>query len=196
MLDMLMHARLSLLNPSTWVDQNDREVMAHFAGTIPGRRVLACCMATGNETAHHWQIFADRGLGACVVFDRGALIAAVKADPNVEVGDVGYVNWKDLKGWGTYRRLPFIKRQVFRFEREFRVIATPLADASNERAYYVPIPLSCITSVVVSGEVPPAHFETLKEIIRSFPGCARLRVRHSGLLRNQRWSETLLAQSS
>lgn len=194
-LDTLINRRITLLSPGTWADRNDRDLMTLYATSVSGKAVFAYCMAEGRETAHHWQVFADRGHGACIAFDKGRLIAAVTADAAVRHDAVSYVNWRDLSLAKPSERLPFIKRQVYRAEKEYRLIATP--DASHKGpAYDVAIPLNCITSVTVSGELPAAHFETFKRLVAGVPGCARLRVRHSGLLQNPRWAAALGAALS
>jgi hypothetical protein len=189
-LDTLKHGRISLLNPETWSDRNDRDLMARYASTRPGRKVFAYCLAMGDEAAHHWQVFADRGFGACIVFDKARLIGAIEQDNRVTHGDVGYVNWRDLPLSASFERLPLIKRRVYRSEKEYRLVATPPA-SHNSPTYDIPIPLTCITSIAVSGEVPAAHFETFKAIVRGIPGSKSIRIRHSGLLQNPRWASAL-----
>lgn len=191
-LDTLINRRITLLNPGAWADRNDRDLMALYAATTPGRSVFAYCMAEGRETAHHWQVFADRGFGVCIAFDKARLIAAISLNPAMEHGSVAYVNWRDLHLIKPLTRLPFIKRQVFRAEREYRLIAAPGVRHEGP-TYNVAIPLNCITSVTVSGEVPAAHFETFKCLIRDIPDCGKLPVRQSGLLQNSRWAATLSA---
>ena len=189
-LDTLVNRRITFLSPSTWADRNDRDLMAHYAASAPGRSVFAYCMAEGKETAHHWQAFADRGSGACIVFDKGRFVEAVSTDPSVRHGAVAYVNWRDLHLARPSDQLPFIKRQVYRAEREYRLIARP--DANHDGASYeVPIPPNCITSICLSGEVPTPHFETFKRVVQAIPECKSLRLRHSGLLQNPRWAAAL-----
>jgi hypothetical protein len=190
-LDTLTRARITLLDPATWSDRNDRELMAHYAATTPGNVVFAYCMAEGHETAHHWQVFADRGWGARMVFDRARLVEAISADPLIRHEAVGYANWRDLGASVRFpESLPFLKRQVFRAEREYRLIATPPATHTGA-TYELAIPLNCIISVYVSGEISVPHFETLKGIIADIPACKRLPVRHSGLLQNPNWAKSL-----
>jgi hypothetical protein len=192
-LDTLFNRRITLVNPNTWADRNDRDVMALYAASTPGRSVFAYCMAEGRELAHHWQVFADRGSGVCIAFDKARLIEAISADPAIQHRSVSYVNWRDIHLAGPLDHLPFIKRQVYRAEREYRLIATPNTN-DNLAAYDVGIPLSCITSISVSGEVPEAHFETFRRLVGSVPDCRRLRVRQSGLLQNPRWTAALDAE--
>lgn len=189
-LDTLLNRRITLLNPSSWADRNDRELMGLYAGSTPGRLAFAYCMAEGNETAHHWQVFADRGFGVCIAFNKAKLIEAASIDPAIKHGSVSYVNWRDLALKEPFHYLPFIKRQVYRAEREYRLIAVPDAQYAG-LSYHLAIPLDCITSVIMSGEVPVAHFETFKRLVRSIPECGKLSVRHSGLLRNPRWAAAL-----
>lgn len=195
MLDALLNRHLALVEPKTWSDLNDREAMAAFARSHPGKKVFAACMAEGKETAHHWQVFADRGLGACIRFDRDKLAAAVSL-PNITQGSVSYVEWRELSPMmGASDRLPFIKRGVFRFEREYRVVAL-VDEWEASISLGVSIPLDVITSVYLSGELPKPLFDTVVRLIRGIPGCERLPVRHSGLLRNENWSRSLAGLTS
>ena len=188
MLDALLHQHLVLVNPAYWTDRNDREVMEAFTASRPTSRVFAACLAEGNETAHHWQVFADTGKGACIRFDRQRLIAAVEAAGALH-GPISYVNWRDLSGAQHLGdRLAFLKRSVFRFEREYRIIA--VSEDCSAPVLNVPVPLSAITSIYISGEIPPSLFSSISSIVRSIPGCRQLRVRHSGLLRNENWSRS------
>lgn len=189
-LDALLNRQLVLADPRRWQDLNDREIMEAFERSHVGSRVFAACMAEGKETAHHWQVFADRGHGACIRFDRDRLCAALDGT-SVEHGPVSYVEWRDLGSAPLGPRLPFLKRAVFRFEREYRVVAVVPEQSVSGDAICLPIPLTCITSVYVSGELPAALFETLSSVIKRIPGCAGIPVRHSGLLRNKNWSTSL-----
>lgn len=194
-LDTLQRRQTSLLEPASWSDRNDREIMRAYAERTPSRRAFAYCMAIGNETAHHWQVFADRGRGACIVFDRDRLLHALAGDSAIRHREVAYVNWRTLSpAMRTYENLPFLKRVVFRYEREYRVVATPPAGVSESAATYdVRIPLTCITSIYFSGEAPTTYFETVKQIICAISGCERLPIRHSGLLKNVNWTHAFHA---
>ena len=165
--------------------------MAVYAAAAPNRRVYAYCLADGKETAHHWQIYADGGRGARINFDKSRLLAAISDRSEVRHDYVAYVAWRELGSLLKSNRLPFIKRQVYRYEREFRIIATVNNAIDGRLAYEIPIPLNCITSVYLSGELPSSQFATLEKIIRDLPGCERLQVRHSGLLRNENWARAL-----
>lgn len=192
-LDTLLHNRITLIDPKNWSDQNDREMMEHYAKSTPGKKAFVYCMADGNETAHHWQVFADRGQGACIKFDKERLIEAISNISCIQHKAVGYVQWKELSPWNKSPDiLPFLKRSVFRFEKEYRLIAAPPSGECKSGIYNIDIPLSCITSIYISGEIPEAHFNTLKTLIASFPNCKTLKVRQSGLLKNSNWSRAFL----
>jgi len=191
MLDTLARRRIALLDPSTWLDRNDREMMLAYAAAAPQRRVFAYCMAEGREAAHHWQVYADGGRGARINFDQGRLLAALEGRPEIRHDTVSYVQWRDLEASLPSDRYPFIKRQVFSSEKEYRIVATVTGEPSDSLSYDVPIPTNCITSVYISGELPAAHFDTLEALIHKNPGFERLRVRHSGLLRSDKWARAL-----
>lgn len=196
MLDTLIQQRIVLLDPSTWHDRNDREMMAAYASAVPDRRVFAYCLAEGRETAHHWQIFADGGRGARINFHQDRLMTALKAHPEIRQGFVSYVDWRTLDTSTALDTFPFIKRKVFRYEREYRVIATMAGVPDDSISHELPVPLNCITSVYISGELPTPYFNTLKALINRTPGCERLPVRHSGLLRNDNWDRAIAKRLS
>ncbi|TCP72969.1 hypothetical protein C8J43_101712 [Sphingomonas sp. PP-CE-1G-424] len=80
-LDTFINRRITLLNPLAWADRNDRELMDLDASTTPRRVAFAYCMAEGNETAHHWQVFADRGFGVCIAAIRRSLSKRFRSIP-------------------------------------------------------------------------------------------------------------------
>jgi hypothetical protein len=192
-LDLLLHKRLVLISPSHWEDQNDREVMEVWERSQPESKVFAACMAQGSETAHHWQVFADGGQGACIRFSEERLCARLDA-LGIAHGPMSYVQWKELnRSILNSDRLPFMKRSVFRFEKEYRIAVRANATRYTD-TYPVPLDLDCVTSVYISGRVPHSLFASIQQIIKSMPGCQKLTIRPSGLLRNARWSKQLLSE--
>lgn len=165
--------------------------MELYAGLRPGTRVFAACLAEGNETAHRWQVFADRGQGASIRFDQDRLCAAA-ARLDILHGPMSYVQWRDLSPVNHLRnRLPFVKRQVFRFEREYRFVALTQGAPAAQMTLNVSIPLDCMTAVNLSGELPAPLVESVVKTICAIPGCKRIRVRQSGFLQNKNWSRSI-----
>jgi hypothetical protein len=100
------------------------------------------------------------------------------------------VQWRELSpAFAASDRLPFLKRNVFRFEKEYRIVA--VSDRPRGHVLPLAIDLGCVTSIYINGELPAVLFESLAELIQGIPGCAQIPVRQSGLLRNRNWSRSI-----
>jgi hypothetical protein len=148
-------------------------------------------LAEGRETAHHWQVFADNGRGARINFHHDRLLSALDGYPGVRHEPMSYVEWRTLEPTIPIDRFPFLKRQVFRFEQEYRVIAAIPGVSEDSLSYEIPLPCDCLTSIYISGDIPAPYFETLKGIINAAASCKGIPVRHSGLRRNINWDRAI-----
>ncbi|AJP73426.1 hypothetical protein TS85_19005 [Sphingomonas hengshuiensis] len=86
--------------------------------------------------------------------------------------------------------LPFLKRDVFRDEKEYRLIARSQSLESNE-VRYIDIDLSLIDTIVFSPLAPSPLVQTLIRTLKAMPGAAQLNYHHSHLMNNQRWRDML-----
>jgi hypothetical protein len=77
LLDLLKRKRLVLLNPATWEDKNDSEILKEYKRRKNLPNLFALCFSYGDETIHHWKTFADGISGCCIEFDAPKLIAAL-----------------------------------------------------------------------------------------------------------------------
>jgi len=59
LLDLLLRQKLTLLNPSSWEDYNDRETVEAIKNRAGVSAVYALCLTYGNETVHHWNAFGN-----------------------------------------------------------------------------------------------------------------------------------------
>lgn len=188
-LDIVVNRRITLLTPSNWTDRNDREGMDLFAKEMGAMVAYAYCMTGAKETSHHWKVFADTGHGARVIFRRTSLLNGLKNKPNILRGPVIYRKHADLATLAPIptESLPFLKREVFSDEREYRLVATaPDFLASGSLA--VGIKLDWIERIVFASNIPLPLVETLETVIRAQDGCAALKLHFSRMPENQVWA--------
>lgn len=185
-LDTLVHQRLVLLSPAKWDDTNDVEFMELYRAHAEAKSVLALCCAMASETYHHWRVFTQGMEGVCIEFEKTALENAVRGH-GVVAGPVEYLRVRDLEALtpADAHRLPFVKREGYSDEREWRIVAT----CTDEPKLTLPIgiDLGSITRLVLNPWMPPVLADNLRAIIRGLPGCARLKIEASALTNSDRW---------
>src|ERR1700754_2480162 len=80
---LLRSRTITLLNPGSWDDRNDAYFMAEYNRRKNLKTLLALCFANCDETYHHWRVFSHGTDGVCLEFDRGKLLAALAAHPEL-----------------------------------------------------------------------------------------------------------------
>jgi hypothetical protein len=188
-LDMVVHRRITLLTPANWSDLNDRNGMQMFAERMQAKEAYAFCMTGAKETSHHWKVFADHGFGACVIFHRTRLLNGLDAYPNILRGPVDYKKHADLAAMAPIptEKLPFLKREVFEDEREYRLVATA-PDFLASGSLTVGIKLDWIARIVFASNIPRPFVETLEGLIRAQEGCAMITLHFSRMPESQTWA--------
>ncbi|MBU1346852.1 MAG: hypothetical protein KKA16_07855 [Alphaproteobacteria bacterium] len=194
LLDMVRHGRLSLMSPERWFDQNDSFGMAEYGKRKGEGSVYALCMTEGKETAHHWQLFAGHSHGLCVQFDKDEFIAHVsKADPSVLAGWVQYKNLTEIRDLSPIPTdaIPFLKRDTFSAEAEYRVVAWEW-DVLSSDTYTIKMPPSLIKKVTLGPTMPEPLARTLKDIACGQDGCDDIPFAISRLINNQSWRAAIV----
>ena len=142
--NMIDTSSLFLTEPSNWTDKNDVCSVKRFmelkypchAEEKLKHKFFAMCLLGGGETNHHWDIFAQGPSGCCIKFDGEKFWAWYsKLQSNARFGTlafrkVDYRLHKELtkpnrrKGQKapTLADLPFIKRNVYSGEKEWRLV--------------------------------------------------------------------------
>lgn len=192
-LDTLVHKRLVLLNPAKWDDTNDVEFMELYRAHAEAKSVLALCFAMASETYHHWRVFTQGMEGVCIEFEKAALETAIGAEAAIGAGPllvaqpVDYLQVGQLEALTSAdaHRLPFVKREGYSDEREWRIVATCLDEP--KLSLPVGIDLGSITRLVLNPWMPPALADNLRGIIRGLPGCDKLKIEASALTNSDRW---------
>lgn len=185
LLNMLSTKQITLLDPKTWDDRNDSFFMSLYKERKQLKTVLALCFSQTVETYHHWRIFSNGSAGACVVFDRAALLESVQRTSGVLCRGIEYLSLKDA-GDRTLKtdELPFVKRYGFKPEKEFRVVFESLEERPSLN---LPIEIACIRSVSLSPWMHPSLSKSTVAAIRAIDGCSKLKVSRSTLISNEQW---------
>jgi hypothetical protein len=194
LLDMLKHNRLSLLSPATWFDQNDTYGLNEYGKRLGDESVFALCMTEGPETGHHWQLFAGTSHGVCIHFDSDEFKAHLNnLSRPVLHGPMKYMNLtqvRELKPIAT-EVLPFLKRETFEDEHEYRVVASEM-DILADDTYAIPMPASMVKKVVLGPRMPRGLAITLKDIACEFGGCDKIEFTHSRVHNNASWRKAIM----
>ncbi len=185
LIDLLKRKKLSLLNPAFWEDYNDRETIEIYRKTVKAKSIYALCLTYKNETVHHWNAFANGTSGCCIEFSPTRLLAALDAQ-NIMHGKTEYVQVRDLHKFECrINTLPFVKREPFSTESEYRIIAT--SGKKQEATLDIDIDINIIRRITISNKIPENVFaslkETLEEIVPDFSG----KIYRSTLYNNNKW---------
>ncbi|PBQ34576.1 hypothetical protein CNR22_23285 [Sphingobacteriaceae bacterium] len=186
LMDMLTRQKLTLLNPAFWEDYNDRVTMDLYKNKKKAGSIYALCLSDRRETIHHWTAFANGTSGCCIEFDRKKLIECLDKTKSLSHGKVKYVKINDLADYGSnIKQLPYLKRDPFEPEREYRIIA--LGKEDQKPAFDVPLDINCIRRITLSSRLPDPVFNSVKDGLMNLAPEFKGRISHSTLLGNPKW---------
>jgi hypothetical protein len=185
LLHLLSCRQITLLDPKAWDDRNDSFYMSLYKERKKLKTVLALCFSQASETYHHWRVFSNGPAGVCIVFERDALLKALKK-AGVSTGPMNYFTLKKARE-RAFRvdQLPYVKRFGFKPEREYRAVYTSRSD--EQLSIPIPITLDCIRSISLSPWMHASLSKSTVAAIRRIEGCGRLKVSRSTLISNERW---------
>jgi len=95
-IDILRRQELSLLDPQSWDDRNDRYFMARYKEKKGLGGLYALCAARCSETYHHWRVFTGTADGACIEIRREPLEKALAKIPGVSFGEINYLRLDEV----------------------------------------------------------------------------------------------------
>jgi hypothetical protein len=185
LLDMLKRQKLVLLDPASWEDRNDSEILLEYKRRKNIDTLLALCFSQGDETIHHWKTFADGISGCCIEYDSKMLIALLETLDSVRFGPVEYRRIKDLKdGTIDVDSIPFTKRWPYRCEEEFRIIW----ESRTAIPYYeIKFDLRMIKRITISQRMPDQVYSTIREYLKSAFRRPDQKINRSTIYQNRVW---------
>ncbi|GAA0624830.1 hypothetical protein GCM10009422_21630 [Brevundimonas kwangchunensis] len=186
---MLRKQELHLLDPQSWDDRNDRYFMALYKEARGAGGLYGLCAAQCSETYHHWRVFTGTADGACVELNRTLMEDALSKLEGIRFGEVDYLKLQEATKL-TARdvdRLPFVKREGFKAEEEYRVIAE--TRERQQPALGIPMPIRWVNAVYLNPWLPQPIADSVKATLRELPGCSKLRVVRSQLIDSGRWKQ-------
>lgn len=180
--------KITLLSPSAWDDQNDRNMMEAFQRFNDSECVLALCFAQSKETYHHWKIFAGTSNGVCIKFDKAKLIDAVVPQGVV----AGIVNYEKIPNIvfntpPSPDKLPFLKRSAYSDERELRLIWQSATECLSYKDFDIPI--DAIKEITINPWAPLPLVEEMKLCLKSLPDCSKIAIFKSQLIDHSAWRQ-------
>ncbi len=186
LLDLLCEKRLALLDPSSWEDKNDSYYLDLYKSKKKLKSLLALCFADAAETYQHWKIYSGNSSGVCIEFNSGNLLGRIKANKRFISKPIEYKTVDELRHERIgINELPFLKRDAFRNEAEYRVIYQ--SHEEEIRIKYISIQSDDIDRIVVNPWVDRSVFDSIKSILTGIGGFENVRVIKSTVVENEVW---------
>jgi len=184
---MLSSREITLLSPGTWDDRNDAYFMAEYKRRRSFKTLLALCFANCEETYHHWRVFSHGGDGVRIEFDKRLLLRPLSGDERIISRDVTYKKIDELKTNTRFAidDLPFLKRQAFKDEAEFRVIFQSDNRVQVNRSFE--FDLAAIRRITLSPWIVKSLSKSVIANLRQINGCKNLKIYRSTLVDSEQW---------
>lgn len=187
-IDLLMNRHITLLDPMSWDDKNDSFYLSVYKERMQLGTLLALCFTQEAETYHHWRVFSGHTGGVCIVFKKDELLADFYNESGIRHQAVEYWMLDKIKqSPPTVPTLPFIKRNAFKHENEYRIVYESQENALS--TYSVKIRLECIDRVLLSPWMPAPLADASRKLLRKIEGCSKLKVSRSTLINNEQWKK-------
>jgi hypothetical protein len=191
LLALLQDKKLTLLSPGLWEDRNDAFYMGEYKSKKGLQTLLALCFTESDETYHHWRVFTHGSDGVCIHFKREALLAALPIGHQLVAGPVTYRKIPDLPRMKPrLEQLPFLKRQPYSDECEFRLVYEDKKNEMETKAFAISV--RTIARVTLNPWLSAPLAAAVKRAIKSTQGCATLKVYQTTLLENETWKKAAL----
>ena len=182
---ILSEKLITLLPPKTWDDKNDKNLMLAYQRHKNYKSVLALCFAQAAETYHHWKVFAPGKDGICIVFEKRRLLAELH-DTGVHHDSVEYYTLRKLREQEPpIERVPFSRRAAYQDEKEFRLLYCSADEELQSRDF--PMPVVAIDRILINPWLAQPLVDTVKQMIKSIPGCSELEVLQSTVIDGPAW---------
>jgi hypothetical protein len=185
LLDMLNRKRIVLLNPQSWDDKNDSQIIEEYKRRQGVQNLFALCFSYGDETIHHWKAYADGTSGCCIEFNAEKLLRTFSQQQFIRFRTIEYKKIRDV-GDNSIKTedIPFTKRWPYRYEEEFRVI---WEGSTSENYIEIPFDLACINKITISQQMPNLIYETIRTHLKEVFRQPDKRISKSTLYENRVW---------
>lgn len=185
---LLSKQKVTLLDPRFWDDSNDSYYLSLYKRKKNIETVLALCFTQSSETYHHWKVFAGSSSGISIFFKRSTFLGALRKVNEIRFAEVDYRYLNNMRvKIPDIEELPFVKRHAFVDEKEFRIIYE--SSSKKLSTYDIPVPLTCISRIVLNPWIPTSLTGTIKHLLTSIKGCKDLKVYKSTLINNEEWKK-------
>jgi hypothetical protein len=182
---LLRRRKIVLLDPSTWEDRNDAQIILEYKRRKGIPNLFAICFGIDDETIHHWKAYADGVSGCCIEFDENKLLKCFDGIPEIRKGAVVYKRLSEIRN-NTIAAddIPFIKRYAYRCESEYRIL---WQGKTNQPAIEIDLDLNSINKITLSQRMPKPIHNSIKELLRSEIQNPSSRINSSTLYENAAW---------
>ncbi len=185
LLDLLRRKKIVLLDPTTWEDRNDAEIILEYKRRKKISKLFAVCFSIGGGTVHHWKTYADGISGCCIEFDERKLLTCFHGIKEVRCGNVIYKMIEEVENEKIdLDRIPFIKRRPYRIEKEFRIL---WEGETDRKTIDVDIELDSISKITLSQGIPADVYTSIKQLLRGKINNPSTKINRSTLYENSRW---------
>lgn len=185
-LQALQEKKLALLNPTSWDDKNDAHYVQKFKQRSRLRGVFALCLTEATQTYHHWRIFTHGASGACIHFKKNEFQQWVDDTKGLVGQRVQYRTIPQLRAQRPeLAELPFIKRDAYRHETEYRLLHTSRKTSSGPVSFEFPVEI--VERVVLNPWLHASTLKSIKALIHTIHGWKSLRVIPATIVNNDEW---------
>ena len=112
-----------LMDPQFWPDEVDARMMELYDKKVNNnQKTYSLCFSGRKPESLMWQVYGRNAYSVCLVFDGIKLKNLVDEIPGACLRKVQYLGKRDKRYEKKYEEYPFIKRNVFTQEAEYRLI--------------------------------------------------------------------------
>lgn len=185
LLDLLRRKKIVLLDPSTWEDRNDAEIILDYKKRRKIPKLFAICFGIGDETVHHWKTYAYGISGCCIEFDEKRLLTSFQDIKEVRWDNITYKKINEVgKNTIELNCMPFVKRWPYRCENEFRIL---WEGETSRKTIDIRIDLNSINKITLSQKLPEDVSTSIKELLHNEIKDPSRKINRSTLYENRRW---------
>ena len=192
LLHLLSRRKVTLVNPLNWPDKNEVSTFEAYMKKEHVTSIYALSLTSAKETAHHWNSFASGIDGCRISFRKDSLEKYVRENNSLKLEKIRYINRGGLKRALnseeiTSRSYPFIKRDLFRHEEEYRLIFSD--SKTQNKLNHLEIDLDIISSITINAIMDREVFESIKRILKIVSNNTSIQIRQSNLLEDCHWGK-------